>query len=253
MFGKISKLFLVLGVILFIQCICGCDNNHIHYCKIYSTSSSHYLKCDCGFVKETSDHVFEWKVDKYPTKEENGLKHEECEVCGYKQSENTQINKIEGGETGRVRGFYEFETYDEFLNFYLIFIEHNEQRYLFPTNNSENICFEYSFLSEGVLLSDYEQKKYDICFPNPTCYLNVFSNEFEATGVLVDISKLNIKTPLDFKFQISEIDSKNHFAVFANDLLIYDATIIFKTNNENLDFIFSEILNEFTKGGSYYD
>ena len=102
-------------------------------------------------------------------------------------------------------------------------------------------------MSEGVLLSDYEQKKYDICFPNPTFYLNVFSNEFEATGVLVDISKLNIKTPLDFKFQISENDSKNHFAIFVNDLLIYDATIIFKTNNENLDFIFSEILNEFTR------
>lgn len=71
--------------------------------------------------------------------------------------------------------------------------------------------------------------------------------------MLVDISKLNIKAPLDFKFQMSENDSKKQFAVFVNDLLIYDATIIFKTNNENLDFIFSEILNEFTKGASYYN
>ncbi len=41
------------------------------------------------------DHIYEWVIDKEPTANEEGSKHEECTVCKAKQNENTAIPKNE--------------------------------------------------------------------------------------------------------------------------------------------------------------
>ena len=40
------------------------------------------------------EHNFEWKVDVEATETITGLKHEECTICGYKQNEGTEIDKL---------------------------------------------------------------------------------------------------------------------------------------------------------------
>ncbi len=45
-------------------------------------------------VIKATGHNFEWVVDKEATREEAGLKHEECTKCGTKQNEGTVIDKI---------------------------------------------------------------------------------------------------------------------------------------------------------------
>ena len=37
-----------------------------------------------------------WKVDKAATRTRTGLKHEECTVCGFKRSENTELPTLSG-------------------------------------------------------------------------------------------------------------------------------------------------------------
>ena len=44
--------------------------------------------------KEMIPHSFGWVVDQQPTLDADGIKHEECSVCGEKRNENTPIDKL---------------------------------------------------------------------------------------------------------------------------------------------------------------
>lgn len=56
-----------------------------------SDEQKHWKECTCGENLEET-HMLEWVTDKEATKETAGLKHEECKVCGYKQSIDTIIS-----------------------------------------------------------------------------------------------------------------------------------------------------------------
>ena len=64
----------------------------------YADAKSHWHQCTdsacpdpSGSTKDLASHTFVWKVDKAATETQTGLKHEECTVCIYKRSENTEI------------------------------------------------------------------------------------------------------------------------------------------------------------------
>ena len=64
----------------------------------YADAKSHWHQCTdsacpdpSGSTKELASHTFVWKVDQAATTTQTGLKHEECTVCSYKRSENTEI------------------------------------------------------------------------------------------------------------------------------------------------------------------
>ncbi len=51
-----------------------------------SNETSHYLECSrCEEKKNEGQHTFKTVIDKEPNGAESGLKHEECETCGYKK------------------------------------------------------------------------------------------------------------------------------------------------------------------------
>lgn len=52
-------------------------------------TDNHWKECTvegCGVKLDSATHEFEWKTDKEATETENGSKHEECIVCGYKKA-----------------------------------------------------------------------------------------------------------------------------------------------------------------------
>ena len=55
------------------------ENGHWHICSVCEA------RCD------EAGHSFEWIVDKAPTADKTGLKHEECSICHYKRNLNTSI------------------------------------------------------------------------------------------------------------------------------------------------------------------
>ena len=62
--------------------------------------TNHWHECECGDKADTAPHSFQWEIDKAATKEATGIKHEECNICGAKRSENTVIDKLpDGGNT----------------------------------------------------------------------------------------------------------------------------------------------------------
>ena len=77
-------------------------SNHTHS---YGTEwkydgTNHWHECECGDKADTAPHSFQWEIDKAATKEATGIKHEECNICGAKRSENTVIDKLpDGGNT----------------------------------------------------------------------------------------------------------------------------------------------------------
>ena len=69
----------------------------------YADTDSHWHQCtreDCpdpsGSTKDLAPHTFVWRVDKAATGTQTGLKHEECTVCGFKRSENTELPTLSG-------------------------------------------------------------------------------------------------------------------------------------------------------------
>ncbi len=58
---------------------------HLSDEKWYSDGAWHYNKCvNCNAVLNKEKHQFEWVIDKNATNEEEGQKHQECNICGYK-------------------------------------------------------------------------------------------------------------------------------------------------------------------------
>lgn len=49
-------------------------------------ADNHWHECDCGEKANVAEHTFEWVIDKKATVNEAGSKHEECSICGYKES-----------------------------------------------------------------------------------------------------------------------------------------------------------------------
>lgn len=70
----------------------------------HSDVNNHWKVCvnGCGTIIDgtIAAHKFEWKTDKPATEDETGIQHEECTVCGYKRSENTEIPKLPHVHTG---------------------------------------------------------------------------------------------------------------------------------------------------------
>ena len=51
-----------------------------------SNVDNHWHECSCGDKADKAAHDFKWIVDKEATATQNGSKHEECKVCGYKKA-----------------------------------------------------------------------------------------------------------------------------------------------------------------------
>lgn len=61
-------------------------SNHIADTGWKSNHDNHWHECSvCGEKADEAKHTFKWIIDKKPTETEKGLKHQECEECGYQK------------------------------------------------------------------------------------------------------------------------------------------------------------------------
>ena len=68
-----------------------------NYSKNWSSDAeNHWHACDCGSKTDVAAHDFQWVIDREPTEESTGMKHEECTVCHFKRNENTVIPVLSG-------------------------------------------------------------------------------------------------------------------------------------------------------------
>lgn len=89
-----KKFFLIL-IFFLIFLTCCTKNNHEHEFILHYDTENHFLKCNCGEVEQINNHIFQWVIDKEPTTEQNGIKHEECTICEYQHQEYTEIPKMD--------------------------------------------------------------------------------------------------------------------------------------------------------------
>ena len=61
-------------------------HNHSYGTTWKYNETNHWHECACGNKADITAHTFKWVTDKEASKTENGLKHEECTVCGYKKT-----------------------------------------------------------------------------------------------------------------------------------------------------------------------
>ena len=71
-----------------IKTIIPAADSHIHdYGADWKyDETNHWHECACGDKADTAAHTFKWVTDKEASATENGSKHEECTVCGYKKA-----------------------------------------------------------------------------------------------------------------------------------------------------------------------
>ena len=71
--------------------------------KWYFDENYHWNACrdeSCSEHLNREEHSFVWMTDKPATATEDGIRHEECTVCGKKRNENTVIRKSETNPSG---------------------------------------------------------------------------------------------------------------------------------------------------------
>ena len=65
--------------------VCG-EHTHSYGSEWKYDADNHWHECSCGDKADKAAHDFKWIVDKEATATQNGSKHEECKVCGYKKA-----------------------------------------------------------------------------------------------------------------------------------------------------------------------
>lgn len=165
-------------------------------------------------------------------------------------SSNFDNQSIEGGENSRIRGYYQFNDFDDFSFFYNCFKEKNTERYLVPNDQNKEFTFEYAFLSEGVLKSDFETKQYNIIYPNQTMFLNLWINDIEINGTCFDVSSLDKSCSLNIKYELKEFTNNTYkmFLFTKDNYQIYEAVIKNSSENIKLYELCQKIVYEFEKG-----
>ena len=69
--------------------------NHTFRTSWATDEVNHWHECEvCGEKSEFGAHVFHWVQDEPATVDKTGLKHEECEICGYLRNLGTVIDKL---------------------------------------------------------------------------------------------------------------------------------------------------------------
>ena len=63
-----------------------------------SDAETHWKECECGERSENAAHQFSWVIDIAATEDSTGLKHEECETCGYGRSMGTIIEQLNAAD-----------------------------------------------------------------------------------------------------------------------------------------------------------
>lgn len=64
----------------------GGEHTHSYGSEWKYNADNHWHECSCGDKADKAAHDFKWIVDKEATATQNGSKHEECKVCGYKKA-----------------------------------------------------------------------------------------------------------------------------------------------------------------------
>ena len=64
----------------------GGEHTHSYGSEWKYDADNHWHECSCGDKADKAAHDFKWIVDKEATATQNGSKHEECKVCGYKKA-----------------------------------------------------------------------------------------------------------------------------------------------------------------------
>lgn len=171
-----------------------------------------------------------------------------------RENDNTDSTQIAGGAESRIVGAYSFNTYNEFKEFYEIFIDYNIERYLVPFDAKDKFIFEYKFVSEGVNLTDYNNKKIDIVFNNQTMYVNITyksNKNYRVEGVCLakneTIKSYNINykiTENDGKI-LAKDDRKLLLNIYSDNELIYVGKFDNLINIDLANEVSKELLNYF--------
>ncbi len=62
------------------------DGEHSYSEEWYNEDAQfHWHECECGARGDYAEHTLVWVVDKEATENENGRRHQECNVCGHKR------------------------------------------------------------------------------------------------------------------------------------------------------------------------
>lgn len=174
---------------------------------------------------------------------------------------SSTVDDIDGGPHSRVVGTYTFETFQEYQNFYVIFKQYNPERYWTPIdsfNNTNDLKISYVFKSEGMLLDDVNEKRYDLNFDYQTMIVKMYDNDLALDLNLIDISNYNFnEEAISLHFVFSDLKQtaleKHCFSLSANQKAIGTGTLVFN-KDQTIDYIEAklDLIKELFVGGYDY-
>ncbi len=163
--------------------------------------------------------------------------------------ESNSSESVIGGLYGDVRWNYEFESYTDYLEFYNIFKDYNEERYWVPSSDSNYFDVIYNFDTYPVTLIDAKESRYDIDFWFQTMYATLSNDIFEIVFTINCLNESDFTNNASLETNLVINDETYDVSVIYNsDIAIAYGTIqLVETFKEELilDDYLDEIVNLF--------
>lgn len=246
MIYKLTKVYLVFGVFLFSLIVSRCSTHMHKYTYLYD-EYVHYQVCECGQVVNEELHEFTWIIDKEATSDEDGFKHEKCNICKFEKNFNTVISKTKANRTlitdkklidylCSYNFWYEFFVPDNTLSYNFLWDGYDLQNKFGPKIPKEERVYTY--------LTEYYEKDNSYYL----IYIN-YNNINKYKDYLREYEKIAINNPKNYHFTSYDnervIDGKYLFAhqlnKDTNNMIIYNvnniADICFKIDDFQLCFV----------------
>ncbi len=71
------------------------DHEHKYSTEWLKDEANHWHECKCGEKTAVQEHILKEVIDTIPTEENDGIAHDECEVCGFVTNEGKVIPALE--------------------------------------------------------------------------------------------------------------------------------------------------------------
>ncbi len=173
-------------------------------------------------------------------------------ACANSNTTSTD-SRIEGGSDSKVRGEYLFNGNDEYLSFYELFKDHNEERYLLPAVDENRFNINYTFVSEGVLLGDYQNQNYSIKFDNQSLFCSI-SLKDETSEFLLEakmFSFFEVISGDEIVFNCLKENEHYLYIVTIGNYVLLNAVITTNMIGNELSTIVDEISDSLIGGINY--
>ncbi len=145
-------------------------------------------------------------------------------LCSCEESECEK--GVVGGLCSQVRWIYQFESYEDYSEFYDIFKDYNEERYWVPSSDSNYFEVAYDFYTCPIRLKDALDRRYDLEFSGQELSTTLVNDEIEIELTFNSLDIVNFVNMISLETYVTAVDDTYEISIIHNNEIVIAYGII---------------------------